>query len=135
MKLKDKTTLAELRELIGKIGHTRTTKHDYTVEGLEIDKNEIFVLTRENGRKRRITLKYFESLKDKKEEKTEQTPRKEMKERCCYTCRANYRMLSEDVKICPTCKGWLRNGKLPQELAKPPVPQQNEVQGLDLEDR
>ena len=60
MKLKDKTTIKTLREMIGKKIRTRTSRAVVEITSIELEKDETWFVGHETGgRKRKIPLKWI----------------------------------------------------------------------------
>lgn len=71
MKLKDKTTLADLKKLVGKKFYTRTRRKAYTITDVKITDEGVWLV---DGKKR-IPLKWVKKIVDPKEEKPEPKPK------------------------------------------------------------
>lgn len=77
MRLKDKSTVEEIKKLIGRKGRTRTSRHLFTIDGIEFNEGGIFFIVHERNRERRILIDRFELAPDKKskESNEETTPK------------------------------------------------------------
>jgi hypothetical protein len=73
MKLKDKTTVKTLREMIGKKIRTRTSRAVIEITDIELNKDEMWFIGYEGDRKRRIPIGRVHELIEASEEEVKES--------------------------------------------------------------